>query len=87
MKLHDGSKLYLKKVAEDYNPTDKLAGDALLHETASRGEFATGVLYVEPDKEDFLGLLNIVDEPLATLPLERVRPGRDVLDEVMESLK
>ena len=42
----------------------------------SRGEFATGVLYVEPDKEDFLDLLNIVDEPLATLPLERVRPGR-----------
>ena len=32
-------------------------------------------------------LLNMVDEPLATLPLERVRPGREVLDEVMESLK
>ena len=29
-------------------------------------------------------LLNLVDEPLATLPLERVRPGRDVLDEIME---
>ena len=23
--MHDGSKLYLKKVAEDYNPTDKLS--------------------------------------------------------------
>jgi len=85
--LHDGSKLYLKKVSEDYNPTDKLSAMRLLHETASRGEYATGVLYVEPDKEDFLGLLNIVDEPLATLPMERVRPGRHVLDEVMESLK
>ena len=31
-------------------------------------------------------MLNLVDEPLATLPLERVRPGRAVLDEVMESL-
>jgi 2-oxoglutarate ferredoxin oxidoreductase subunit beta len=59
----------------------------LIHETSSRGEYATGVLYVEPDKEDFLGLLNMVDEPLAALPLERVRPGRHVLDEVMESLK
>ncbi len=75
VKMHDGSKLYLKKVAEDYNPTDKLAAMRLLHETARRGEFATGVLYVEPDKEDFLAMLNIVDEPLATLPLERVRPG------------
>ncbi len=52
-----------------------------------RGEFATGVLYVEPDKADFLTLLNVVDEPLATLPLERVRPGRDVLEEIMDSLR
>jgi 2-oxoglutarate/2-oxoacid ferredoxin oxidoreductase subunit beta len=87
VQLHDGSKLYLKKVAEDYDPTDKLAAIRLIHETSSRGEFATGVLYVEPGKEDFLQLLNIVDEPLATLPIERVRPGRHVLDEVMESLK
>ncbi len=85
--MHDGSRLYLKKVAEDYDPTDKLAAMCLLHETARRGEFATGVIYVEPDKEDFLTMLNLVDDPLATLPLERVRPGRQVLDEVMESLR
>ena len=83
--MHDGSKLFLKKVAEDYNPTDKLSAIRLLHETAARGEFATGILYIEPDKDDFLTLLNIVDEPLAFLPLESVRPGRDVLDEVMEA--
>src|SRR6478672_3098896 len=52
--MHDGSKLFLKKVAEDYNPTDRLAAIRLLHETAARGEFATGILYVEPDKDDFL---------------------------------
>ena len=85
--MHDGSRLYLKKVAEDYDPTDKLAAMRLLHETARRGEFATGVIYVEPDKEDFLTMLNLVDDPLATLAVERVRPGRQVLDEVMESLR
>src|SRR6476619_6407948 len=77
VKMHDGSKLYLKKVAEDYNPTDRLNALRMIHETARRGEFATGILYVEPDKPDFLELLNIVDEPLATLPTERVRPGRE----------
>src|SRR5919112_654855 len=80
--MHDGSKLFLKKVAEDYNPTDKLAALRLMHETALRGEFATGILYVQPDKDDFIGQLNLVDEPLAFLPLEKIRPGRDVLDEV-----
>ena len=87
VEMHDGSKLYLKKVAEDYDPTDKMTALRLLHETARRGEFATGVLYVEPDKEDFISLLGLVDEPLASLPLERVRPGKAVLDEVMESLR
>jgi 2-oxoglutarate ferredoxin oxidoreductase subunit beta len=84
VELHDGSKLFLKKVANDYNPTDRLAAMRLLHETRQRGEFATGVLYVEPDKDDFVSLLNLVDAPLATLPLEMVRPGQEVLDEVME---
>src|SRR5687767_13192830 len=87
VKMHDGSRLYLKKVANDYDPTDKFAAMRLLHETSTRGEFATGVLYIEPDKDDFLTMLNLVDEPLATLPLERVRPGRHALDEVMESLR
>jgi len=41
-----------------------------LHETARRGEFATGIIYIEPDRDDFLTQLNMVDEPLATLPLE-----------------
>ncbi len=87
VQMHDGSKLYLKKVAEDYDPTDKLAATRLLHETARRGEFATGVLYIEPDKDDFLTLLNVADEPLASLPLERVRPSREALDEIMDSLR
>ena len=82
--MHDGSKLFLKKVAEDYNPTDKLAAIRLLHETAARGEFATGIIYIEPDKDDFLTQLNIVDEPLAFLPADKIRPGREVLDAVME---
>jgi len=85
--LHDGSHLYLKKVAEDYNPTDRLAAMSLLAETARRGEFATGILYVEPDKQDFVSQLNIIDEPLATLPLSKVRPGPEVLEQLMESLR
>ena len=32
VELHDGSKLYLKKVAEDYDPTDKLEAVRLMHE-------------------------------------------------------
>src|SRR5687767_11304396 len=85
--MHDGSHLYLKKIAEDYDPQDKLAAHRLLHETARRGEFATGVIYVEPDRDDFLTTLNTVDQALAFLPPEQTRPGKAVLDELMAALK
>jgi 2-oxoglutarate ferredoxin oxidoreductase subunit beta len=58
-----------------------------LHETARRGEFATGLIYVEPDRDDFLTQLNVVDQPLSTLTLEQTRPGPEALEEIMESLR
>ncbi len=87
VKMHDGSQLYLRKVAEDYNPTDKITAMRLLKENLQRGEFATGIVYIEPDKEDFLEVLHLVDQPLATLPESRVRPSRAVLDELMDQLR
>jgi 2-oxoglutarate ferredoxin oxidoreductase subunit beta len=85
--LHNGSKLYLTKIDEDYNPTDRVRALNLLHETARRGEYATGILYVEPDKQDFLELLGLVDEPLASLDESRTRPPKRALDEIMESFR
>jgi 2-oxoglutarate ferredoxin oxidoreductase subunit beta len=87
VEMHDGSRLYLKKLAQDYDPTDKVNALRVLHESNGRGEFATGLIYVEPERPDFLALLNLVDEPLARLPLEKVRPPREALDAIMESLR
>jgi 2-oxoglutarate ferredoxin oxidoreductase subunit beta len=85
--MHDGSRLLLKKLEEEYDATDKISALRRLHETARRGEFATGLIYIEPDRDDFLTQLNVVDEPLAALPLERVRPSREALEEIMEGLR
>ena len=85
--LHDGSKIVLSKMAEDYNPTDKLQAVRLLHETTRRHELATGLLYVEPDKQDFLDMLGMVEQPLAELDESRTRPGRAALDEMMDSFR
>jgi 2-oxoglutarate ferredoxin oxidoreductase subunit beta len=85
--MHDGSHLYLRKVAEDYNPTDKMTALRLLHETALRGEFATGIVYIAPDQENFIDTLNLVEEPLAFLDASKSKPGKAVLDELMESLR
>ena len=85
--MHDGSHLRIRKLNRDFDPTDRLAALAALEEAAERHEVLTGVLYVNTNKPTLLELLNLSDHPLATLPQEKVRPPRAVLDEVMEELR
>ncbi len=87
VEMHDGSRLLLHKLPQDYDPSNPLDALRLLGESRKRGELLTGIFYVNPASKDFIELLNIIDEPLNTLPSERVRPGRQVLDELMEELK
>jgi 2-oxoglutarate/2-oxoacid ferredoxin oxidoreductase subunit beta len=82
--LHDGSKIILKKLNRDYDPTNKAEALRVLHETADQGEYATGLLFIDQQKKDFCTTLNLVDEALASLPMERTRPSRAALDELME---
>jgi 2-oxoglutarate ferredoxin oxidoreductase subunit beta len=85
VQLHDGSSLRLRKLHEDYDPTDKIHAIKMLMETHAKGEVLTGVFYIDTQKPDFTSLLNMVDEPLATLPQDRIRPSREVLAEIMEA--
>jgi len=85
--LHDGSHIRLKKLREDYDATDKRAAFELLREAREKNEFLTGLIYVDPSKKDFLSLLGLPEEPLATLPLDRVRPPREALEKMMEELR
>ena len=58
-----------------------------MQETRSRGELATGLFYVEPDRDDFLTVLNLIDEPLATLPESRVRPSKEQFADILDGLR
>jgi 2-oxoglutarate/2-oxoacid ferredoxin oxidoreductase subunit beta len=85
--MHDGSKLRLHKLEEDYNPTDKLQALSRLAKAHHEGEILTGVFYVNTSAPTFMDLLNMVDEPLATLPESRVRPSKEVLKKCMDALR
>ncbi|HEY1242847.1 MAG TPA: 2-oxoacid:ferredoxin oxidoreductase subunit beta [Bryobacteraceae bacterium] len=87
VELHDGSHLRIRKLEREYNPTDRLKALAALEEAAAKGEVLTGLLYVNTESPDFIELLNLVEEPLATLPQSRIRPSKAALDEVMEELR
>src|SRR6516164_8092941 len=85
--LHDGSHMLLKKLSAGYNPANKVEALRVLTEAHDKGEVVTGLFYVNTERESFIDLLNLVEEPLATLPEWRVRPPKSALDEVMEELR
>ncbi|HZZ84970.1 MAG TPA: 2-oxoacid:ferredoxin oxidoreductase subunit beta [Anaeromyxobacteraceae bacterium] len=87
VKLHDGSRLTLRKLEEDYDPRDRARAMQRLLVPAKAGEVLTGVLYVDPEAPTYLDTLGLVEEPLATLPEERVRPGREVLGRIVGELR
>src|SRR5215469_7885563 len=84
VRMHDGSYLRIRKLARDFDPTNRLAALAALEEAETKGEVLTGVLYLNTSKPTFTDLLNLSEEPLVSLPESKLRPGPTVLLEVMD---
>ena len=87
VKFPDGSTMRFKGVGRDYDPTDRDGAMKAIHESYAKKEILTGLLYVNPAKPDFGALLARVDEPLTTMPIERLRPSKENLEEIMESFR
>jgi 2-oxoglutarate ferredoxin oxidoreductase subunit beta len=56
-------------------------------ESAANEEILTGVFYIDTQKPTFIDLLNVVDEPLATLPESVTRPSKSALEALMHNLQ
>ena len=87
VEMHDGSSLRLRKLREDYDPTNKAEAVRTLMEAQAKEEMLTGVFYIETQRPTFIDLLNVVDEPLATLPESLTRPPKAALDALMANLQ
>jgi 2-oxoglutarate ferredoxin oxidoreductase subunit beta len=87
VEMHDGSNLRLRKLLEDYDPTDKANAVRTLMEAQDNDEILTGVFYINTEKPTFIDQLNLVDEPLGTLPESVTRPPRQALDVLMAALQ
>lgn len=87
VQMHDGSHLRLRKLDHTYDASDKIKAIQAIQASHERNEVLTGILYLNTHSKDFLELSNLVEEPLATLPQERVRPPKEVLEAIMEELR
>ncbi len=87
VQMHDGSSLRLRKLHEDYDPTNRAEAVRTLMEAEEKNEVLTGVFYIDTQKPTFTDLLNLVDEPLSTLPQSLTRPPQAALDTLMANLQ
>ena len=85
--MHDGSRLRLHKLEAEYDPTNRIEAVRRLLEAHEKQEVLTGVFYVNPKAPSFVEMLNMTDQPLATLPESVTRPSREVLEQCMEELR
>ncbi|MCB1496378.1 MAG: 2-oxoacid:ferredoxin oxidoreductase subunit beta [Bauldia sp.] len=84
---HDGTVLRLRKLDEDYDPTDRLGAMAYIQRHHAKGEVVTGLLYMDDAPGDLHDRLNTVDMPLNRLGEEDLCPGPGALAEINAGLR
>ena len=84
---HDGSILRLRKLGEEYDPSDKIAAMKRVQEGLAAGEVVTGLLYVDPSPKDLHHNLNTVEAPLNTLDTPDLCPGPSALERINAGLR
>ena len=84
---HDGSVLRLRKLAEDYDPGDKVNAMAHVATALAKGEILTGLLYLAPDAADLHASLNTVPAALNSLGASALCPGSAMLEKINAALR
>ncbi|MFM8535746.1 MAG: 2-oxoacid:ferredoxin oxidoreductase subunit beta [Acidimicrobiia bacterium] len=85
--LHDGSVVKLRKVAQDYDATNRDAAYAAIREHQRKGEVMTGLLYLSTDSRDVHDQNETVKAPLYNLPHQQLCPGNDALQKLMQQFR
>lgn len=82
VELHDGSVIFLTKLEQDYDPTDRSAAICMLEEANRKQELITGLIYIDTQHQSLFDIYNLVDQPLNRLPENMIRPAPETLEEI-----
>jgi 2-oxoglutarate ferredoxin oxidoreductase subunit beta len=87
VRQHDGSFLKLRKLAHDYDPTDRIAAMNFLQQHHARGEIVTGLLFVDPEADDLHGYLGTAEKPFNAMEDAELCPGSAALEKLNAALR
>lgn len=84
IELHDGSRMALAKLEEDYDPSDRGRALARLQEADGRGEVLTGLIHFDAGRPSLAEASGLTGTPLAELPEAALRPPPEALARVLD---
>jgi 2-oxoglutarate ferredoxin oxidoreductase subunit beta len=85
--LHDGGWVRLRKIAKDYDATDRDRAYAYIRERQRAGEIATGLLYISSDSRDLHDQNDTIPETLTAVPYDRLCPGSAELAKLQQRFR
>lgn len=85
VEMHDGSHIYLKKVDDEYDPTNRGKAIEYVQRHNAMGEVVTGLLFIDEHKGDMHALSNTTRTPLRDLPYDKLNPGREALARIQKA--
>jgi 2-oxoglutarate ferredoxin oxidoreductase subunit beta len=86
VQLGDGSRITIKNLDNDHDPTNRTGAISLLSQYHESGKMPTGMIYINEKEARFVDQLNMVSTPLSQLTEADTRPAKSVLDAVMDEL-
>ena len=84
--MHDGSIVVLKKLEQDYDPTDKWQAMKVLEEADQNRWLVTGLIYVNPDQPSLYDFMDLTEDPMNRIPAGELRPAPETLDLINKSM-
>jgi len=77
--MHDGSRILLRKVEQDYDATDRAHALESIQRRLKQSEYLTGLLYVAAGQPEFHALNATPDQALNQLDYAKLNPGPQAL--------
>ena len=87
VKLHDGTYLQLHKLAQGWDPFNRISAMNAVYNARIKDEILTGLLFMEPDSIDLHALIQTSDTPLNSLKEKDLCPGAQSLVAINAGLR
>jgi 2-oxoglutarate ferredoxin oxidoreductase subunit beta len=84
--LHDGTVVLMKKLDQNYDPTNRYEALRVLEEAERENTLVTGLLFVDPNAKTLFVRYSLPDQPLNRLESSKLRPSKEALEKINQSL-